>query len=188
MDNLELRVNQEPASATSRAIVIFPDLAPVEPLEAFRRRWDPLAERIAPHVTLVFPFVAALPDDELIAHAIAAIRGVPPFDMVLSEITGMNERFLIANIKKGNDPLIALHDQLYTGPLQRYLLREQTFVPHVTVGRVVDRHDFETALAEAADTHVAIETSVNVITVSSLPADGPVRILADVPLGVGVEQ
>lgn len=174
-------VASAPAVPTTRAVVVFPD-GGLAPLEEFRRRWDPLAERVGAHVTLMFPILDEISDDDLIAHVVSCVRGMQPFDILVQDITGTSEQYLFANVKQGNDPLIALHDRLYSGPLQRHLVRSQTFLPHVTVGRVVDREDFEAALAEAADARFSIRTRVTTLAVSKLEPTGPLRIIASVAL------
>ena len=97
-------------------------------------------------------------------------------------MTASEGEYLFLNVKQGNDALIALHDRLYTGPLEPHLSRRHTFVPHLTVGRVADRHGFETALAEAAASPVALETMVRAVSIYAIDADGTRRTAADLPL------
>jgi len=39
-----------------RAIVLYPKFDGLETIQSMRRKFDPLANYIAPHITLVFPF------------------------------------------------------------------------------------------------------------------------------------
>lgn len=59
-----------------RAIVILPRFEGLDRIEQFRRRYDPLASRIAPHITLVFPFESDLSADQLCAHMQQVIQGL----------------------------------------------------------------------------------------------------------------
>src|SRR5690242_2890498 len=98
-----------------RVVVVFPRFVNMEGIERVRRTYDPLAEGVPPHITLVFPFASALALEELVAHARAAVGGLRPFPIELREITGHEGEYLFLNVKRGNDALIALHDGLYTG-------------------------------------------------------------------------
>jgi N-acetylglutamate synthase-like GNAT family acetyltransferase len=84
-----------------RAIVIFPGLDDLRPILPFRRRWDPLAERIAPHLTLVFPFADPISAAGLRGHVAGAVRGFEPFPVRLAGVTGSEGEYLLVNVKQG---------------------------------------------------------------------------------------
>jgi hypothetical protein len=69
----------------------------------------------------VFPFDSELPTGQLRDHVQSCVAGLAPFPVRLSQVTGSEGEYLFLNIKRGNDELIALHDRLYTGPLERLL-------------------------------------------------------------------
>jgi 2'-5' RNA ligase len=133
----------------TRAIVIFPAFADGAPIERLRRAYDPQADFIAPHITLVFPFTSAIATEALAAHMRRVTRDLAPFELTLCEVTGQMEEYLFLNVKRGADHLIALHDRLYTGILTRYLAPEYTFAPHLTVGRLPTAERFALALVDA---------------------------------------
>jgi 2'-5' RNA ligase len=133
----------------TRAIVIFPAFADVAPIERLRRAYDPLADYIAPHITLVFPFTSAIATEALAAHMRRAIGNLAPFEVTLREVTGHMGEYLFLNVKRGADQLVALHDLLYSGILTRYLAPEHTFTPHLTVGRLPSAERFALALVDA---------------------------------------
>jgi 2'-5' RNA ligase len=133
----------------TRAIVIFPALADAAPIERLRRAYDPLADFIAPHITLVFPFTSAIATETLAAHMRRATRDVAPFEVTLRGVTGHMGEYLFLNVKRGADQLVVLHDQLYSGILTRYLAPDQTFMPHLTVGRLPTAERFALALVDA---------------------------------------
>ena len=83
-----------------RLIVIVPSLAEsaAETIATFRRRFDPLADLVPPHITLVFPFESSLSPDELRAHAQGAVRGVAPFPLRLAGITGSERAYLFLKL------------------------------------------------------------------------------------------
>jgi 2'-5' RNA ligase len=132
-----------------RAIVIFPTFVNAAPIELLRRAYDPLADFIAAHITLVFPFRSSMSTGALAAHMRRATRDLTPFEVTLREVTGHREEYLFLNVKRGADQLVALHDQLYSGVLTRYHAPDHTFTPHLTVGRLDSAERFALALIDA---------------------------------------
>lgn len=112
-----IRLDPSPGEAVDRptdqprAIVVFPSLDDLQPILPFRRRWDPLAELVPPHLTLVFPFNDPIAPVELRAHVAEVVRDFEPFAVRLSGVTGSEGEYLFLNVKQGNDTLIALHDR-----------------------------------------------------------------------------
>ena len=133
----------------TRAIVIFPAFAGAAPIERLRGAYDPLADFIAPHITLVFPFTSAIATEALAAHMRRVTRDLAPFEVTLREVMGHMEEYLFLNVKRGADQLVALHDQLYSGMLATYHVPEHTFTPHLTVGRLDSTERFALALIDA---------------------------------------
>jgi 2'-5' RNA ligase len=132
-----------------RAIVLFPKFNNIETIQTMRQKFDPLANYIAPHITLVFPFESDWSTQEIGDHVRRAINGVKRFAVQLGGFTGdQPDGYLFLRVKKGNDEIIDLHDRLYSGALQPFLYRKILYCPHVTVGRVGDLTAFEDALAE----------------------------------------
>jgi 2'-5' RNA ligase len=116
-------------------------------LADLRRCFDPQFNTVPSHLTLVFPH--RVRSDPLLRH-VESIAGVHrPFWVHLAGFAGSQNAWLFARVTRGNDDLIALHDDLYTGLLTTALDRTSIYVPHVTVGRV------DSASALAAALHAA---------------------------------
>lgn len=135
-----------------------------------------------PHLTLVFPFASDLTTAALEAHVAAAVEGIGPFPVELRGVTGEGDEYLFLNVKRGNDPLIALHDRLYTGPLAPFLSPRHTFVPHLTVGRLERPAAFAVALAQAARLGETFATVVREVAVYRIGADETRAVERVVPL------
>jgi 2'-5' RNA ligase len=157
-----------------RAIVILPKFDGLNRIDQLRRQFDPLASRIAPHITLVFPFESDLSADRLRAHIGQAVQGVAPFPVHLQGITGHDGEYLFLNVVRGNDPLIDLHDSLYSGPIAAHLRPEIPYHPHVTVGRLADRTEFSKALAVAREAAASFQTVVREIATVRIESDGEI--------------
>jgi 2'-5' RNA ligase len=169
---------------SKRVVVAFPRVESAgewRQILSVRDRFDPLAGAIPPHLTLVFPFEDALSDVALEQHLRSVVTDVPCFPVVLREITAHDDQYLFLNVKRGNDELIQLHDALYGGALAAHRLRVNTFVPHVTVGRL-PADQLPAALAATADLTGAIHASVDTISVYRIEPDGMRPVLLELPL------
>jgi 2'-5' RNA ligase len=166
-----------------RVIVVFPQFVNVEQIERVRRTYDPLEKGVPPHITLVFPFAGAQGLAELREHVGAVVAGMRPFPIELREITGHEGEYLFLNVKRGNDELIALHDQLYTGPLAEHRSWRHTYLPHLTVGRVADPAAFARAVRELRTVEEVFVAEVREVVIYCVGADGAREVEATLALG-----
>jgi 2'-5' RNA ligase len=155
-----------------RAVHIFPEFTNQHLIDELRVRYDPLQGLIPPHITLVFPFAADVSSDELAHHLSETAARFAPFAIALQGVTGAEGWYLFLNVKVGNDSIIALHDALYTGPLQGFLDRAHTYIPHLTVGRCEDDASWQRALAETEAITERFETVVDELVLERIEADG----------------
>lgn len=152
-----------------RAIILYPKFDGLETIQAIRRKFDPFANYIAPHITLVFPFESALSAEELRAHLHTALAGAKKFNVRLSGVTGdVRDGYLFLNVKQGNDEIIDLHDRLYSGALESFLYRKVTYCPHVTVGKVEDLPAFEAALSALDGITETFACEISQVTVENI--------------------
>lgn len=105
-----------------RCIMIFPEFNNGQIIDKLRGQYDPLAEHVRPHITLVFPFVSDIKTSELKEHILSALSGTTPFEVTLRGIIPVNSfaKYLFLTIVKGSEELIELHKRLYTGILEDY--------------------------------------------------------------------
>jgi 2'-5' RNA ligase len=164
-------------------IMIFPEREGLEAVEALRRRYDPLANQIPAHITLVFPFSTDLSQERLRRHLADAVRGMAPFPVRLRDVTGHEGEYLFLNVKRGNNAPFELHDRLYSGPLTAHRSNEHTFVPHLTVGRLPDREAFHAALEEVRNWPGELDVTVRSVSAYRIAEDGGRSIDLEVSLG-----
>jgi 2'-5' RNA ligase len=111
-----------------------------ERIQAIRRQYDPLYERIAPHVTLVFPAdIGDEAEDLFRFRRIAAEQAeiTLGFDRIEAATDPRTrDTFLYLQASDGRDVLIDLHRRLNSSAaLPR---AELDFTPHITLGRFDD--------------------------------------------------
>src|SRR5215218_7234155 len=131
--------------AMRQCVLLFPDLTNGYLIHRYRERFDPLANKIAPHVTLVFPFESAeVEGDALVDYVAERIRGMGSFDLEVPLPAVFEEGYVYLRIDSGAGRVRRMHDSLYAGDLRRLLRTEVEYVPHITIGRYADeRAEFE---------------------------------------------
>ena len=135
-----------------RVIILFPNFHNANIIENIRKKYDPLANYIDPHITIVFPFDSDISTNDLKLHFNKVLKGIKKFNIKLKDFTGdFRDGYLFLNVKKGNDNIIQLHDKLYSGILDNFLSRRVTYCPHLTVGKLPLQVKFDKALDKALD-------------------------------------
>ncbi|MBN2209563.1 MAG: 2'-5' RNA ligase family protein [Candidatus Coatesbacteria bacterium] len=165
-----------------RAILIFPRPGNLDEIEAIREKYDASYGKIAPHITLVFPFDSDIQSGELRTHVETVLGRCRPFPLRMQGITGQEGSCLFLNVVRGNDGVIALHRLLYSGMLARYRNLRYTFFPHLTVGRFSDEAAFEMALESLRACETTFETVVDEVSVTAIDARGCSVLQTVVPL------
>lgn len=130
-----------------RTIMIFPQFENGEKIDRIRRACDPLADKVRPHITLVFPFESVMTDAELSDLMDAALGAFSPFSLSLGRIGRHSDafgHFLFLPVQEGAQELRALHQRLYDTPL-RVFDAGLPYAPHLTVGRFDDAQALEAA-------------------------------------------
>jgi len=168
-----------------RAIVWFPPAELVADLESFRRLHDPLAAALPAHVTLVFPFAAALGAVQVAAHVRRAVARWPALPVRLQGLGHIHADWVHVRVTRGAEALTALHDRLYAGSLAPFLRPEFTYEPHVTIGRATGVHACDALLDEASRLRLdrPRDAIVRTVTLCTLRPDG--AIATDEEFGLG---
>lgn len=121
-----------------RTIMIFPRFENISEIEDIRKKYDPLAKLVRPHITLVFPFENEMSNDELSQFLEKKLSGIKPFEMALNGFSKQNDKFgnyLFLNVTKGIDEIKNIHNMLYEHELKRFDLGYE-YIPHMTVGKL----------------------------------------------------
>jgi hypothetical protein len=126
-----MRMSEESTESTLHAVVHYPNLSSGGVRE-FRRKYDPYSELIAEHLTLVFPVPMSL--EVIRAHVQTIAKKSQPFDIHITGLKKTWDHWMYLGLQEGNEEFIALHDQLYSGPLEQYLRTDLVFEPHVGLG------------------------------------------------------
>lgn len=170
-----------------RCIMIFPKFENREVIDNIREKYDPLANHVRPHITLVFPFESDIAAGDLKEHISSIVSGIAPFELILNGITPVHSfgKYLFLNIAKGENAIIELHKRLYTGVLEKYYpewLKGNFFLPHMTIGNFDNDNDFERAMNETKDVADSFKTTVNEVSVEIIDENEDSIIELVIPL------
>ena len=115
------------------ALVHYPEIN-TERIDLLRMKYDPQADLIAPHVTLIFPLPETIDEPALISHIEGVLLSWKSFPIRLAKLEKSFDDCLFLTPTEGADELTSLHDELYTGMLAAYKNSDIPYVPHVTLG------------------------------------------------------
>lgn len=153
-----------------RAIMIFPHFNNMEIINEIRKEYDPLAEKVKPHITLVFPFTSELSNAELIEWLNTALKDTESFKLKLTGFSKAEDRFgnyLFINIFEGKEEIINIHNALYNGILKEFKMK-YAYEPHMTVGKLKTKTDRDNALKKLEQCTNTFETVVDTITIEMI--------------------
>lgn len=164
-----------------RSILIFPEFED-EKIQELRKQYDPLWEKIPPHITLVFPFASELTVSRLHHHIEKILKNFPPFTVTLSDLSFEADGYIYLNVTEGAAEIRQLHDQLYQGILMSFLHPTLSYIPHVTVGRYLEEREVR---ARLADFDAEFTFQVQQIAMEEIQADESSKIIKTYKLTAG---
>ena len=143
------------------ALVHYPKIN-TEQIDLLRRRYDPQADLIAPHITLIFPLPETIEEPALISHIESVLHQRRPFPIRLKELKRSLDDYLFLTLTKGATEFIGLHEDLYSRILAGYKRADVPYVPHVTLGVFTGQPGaLANALAEAKQLQLDYKSVMN---------------------------
>jgi len=120
----------------SRGLVHYPEINTGK-IESFRKKYDPTHKLIRAHLTIVFRIGQLVSKQSFADHVRAVLKHWKPFNIKLNGFTKSWDHWLFLTLKKGNDKVIRLHDELYGGILTPYLRTDIQYIPHIGLGEFI---------------------------------------------------
>lgn len=156
-----------------RTIMVFPKFKNMEIIKNVRNKYDPLCNKVEPHITLVFPFKSILINEQIKDWMDFALKNTKPFEIELSGISKVNEtdsNYLFLNITRGQEIFINLNLALYKGILKEFKA-DIPYVPHMTIGKFETKQQLEDAYLNVVNISETFATLVDTITVEMIGPD-----------------
>lgn len=146
------------------AVVFYPK-GDLELIQNFREKYDPMAQVISPHITLVDPFSGI--SEEIIKQHLAKIaQQTTAFPVRIKALFTSFDKYLFLLVDDGEKQVIDLHKKLYSGVLSGYLQKDISFMPHITIGSFMKNNTFNEilyakALKEAEETNINLSCQLD---------------------------
>lgn len=154
-----------------RTIMIFPTFDNIGVIDQIREKYDPLANNVRPHITLVFTFESELDSNDLQVHLKRILSQFSPFKLKMGAFVEMNNvlgKYVFLLIDEGIQEIKAISKALYSDCLNSYKpgwLTEDSYLPHMTVGQCSTDHELETAFKDVQRIQAHFTTLVKTISV-----------------------
>lgn len=131
-----------------RVILIFPKFENMDIINEIRNNYDRLANLIAPHITLAFPFKDELSNEDLIKSLSSLLESYSPFKVTFKGVSLSFDNYIFLNCIKGNEEILKLHDEIYEKILPNHLNKDIAYIPHITLGQANNLDDLKDFNAE----------------------------------------
>ncbi len=130
------------------ALVYYPRIEHAG-FHTFRNKYEPYSFLIEDHIPLIYPVPDSIGEEGISKHIENVLNDWNPFEIHISGFEKTVDHWLMLILKKGNDLVIRLHDQLYQDILASYLQKDLPYVPHVGLGLFSkEAYDFNNPTAE----------------------------------------
>lgn len=165
----------------TRTIMIFPKFQNIDVIDKIRHRYDPLAELVRPHITLVFPFEDEMDNVKLNDYISSRINGFKPFTLTMSGVgrySDNNGGFIFLKVVQGREQVVQLHDRLYDGSLKQYL-KDIPYNPHITLGTFDNSENMDIAWEAVRDINEEFTCTVRGLSVEIIGENGESVIILE---------
>ena len=155
---------------TVRTIMIFPEFKNMEIIDKIRNQYDPLANLVRPHITLVFPFKSNMGNEELERILNVRLMPVKPFKLKLGGVSKQKDAFgnyLFLDVLHGMEELCCIHQILYENEFKRFE-SGLPYVPHMTIGKFPTANLLENAFNDIKSMDNTFSTIVNKVSVEMI--------------------
>jgi len=114
-----------------RDILIFPKFKNINKIQELRNKYDPLANLIAPHITIAFPFSDNISNEELIKKLTNLLKNFRPFTIVFKGISLSEDNYIFLNCMNGYQEIIDLHNEIYKQILEEVGFTKIEILPDI---------------------------------------------------------
>lgn len=155
---------------STRTIMIFPEFENMDVINDIRKKYDPLAGLVLPHITLVFPFNSELANKELNFYLKECLCDIQPFKVELKGFSKQETKYgnyLFLNVAQGMDPIRNIHDRLYKDKLKQFDAGYD-YIPHMTVGKVSSMELLDKAFDDVNKCNDKFSTVIKKISVEMI--------------------
>lgn len=150
--------------------MIFPKFENMEIIDNLRNQYDPLAQLVRLHITLVFPFENEMSNEELAEILEVRLKQVKPFEIKLRGISKHEDTFgnhLFIDVSQGAETIRSIHRLLYDNEFRAFDSGLH-YIPHITIGKFPTTELLNAAFNNVKFIDDSFSTIVNKISVEMI--------------------
>lgn len=154
----------------TRTIMIFPEFKNIDVINNIRKKYDPLADLVLPHITLVFPFHSEITNEELSLYLKECLSDIHQFEVQLEGFSKQEDKYgnyLFLNVVQGMGIIKNIHDMLYKDKLKEFDLGYE-YIPHMTVGKLSSAELLDKAFDDVSKCNDKFSTVIKKISVEMI--------------------
>lgn len=121
-------------------LVHFPNID-TELIDHVRKKYDPTVDMIEPHITVMFPISDDIDEIELIDHISSILNKWNAFSIQIRGLIKSWDHWLFLTLEQGNDDVVRLNRDIYSGMLAKYQREDIEFIPHISLGLFTEHND-----------------------------------------------
>lgn len=114
-------------------------------IDSFQKRYDPYHKLAGAHFALIFPTPDKLAKESLIEHVKNVLKNWKSFEVHIKGLEKSWDNWLFLTVQQGNDKLIKLHDELYSGIMTPFLRKDLKYSPHISLGLFTKNKNYNVA-------------------------------------------
>ena len=150
---------------------LCPSFSNMDIIEKWRKAYDPLYGLIPPHITLCFPFESEITTSELIHHMQTVLEDISCFKLVLNGYRMHKQEYLFLEVTAGRESIINCHQRLYSGKLKDYFEPNQSYAPHLTIGRFQSPELLKQAYSKVSQFDMIFESEITSVLLERIRPD-----------------
>lgn len=150
--------------------MIFPEFDNIDIIDGIRKKYDPLANLVRPHITIVFPFEMDITNDELSIIIENRFRDIESFEIEMHGFSKCENKFgnyLFLNVINGTEIITQLHDLLYSHEFSSFDLGIP-YIPHMTVGKLRTVDELNGAYDSVKENKTSFKSNITKISVEMI--------------------
>jgi 2'-5' RNA ligase len=154
--------------------MLFPQFENIKIINSIREKYDPLATKVRPHITLVFPFESNLLKEKIEDHCRKALSPMRPFKLKMGQAVLMDDGLIFLSVAEGGGEIKRMHRSLYTGVFEQYRphwLHGAAYLPHMTIGKAANKKSTTKYLEEFNRSGTRFSTIADTVSVEIINAD-----------------
>jgi len=118
------------------ALAYFPNID-TSLIDQFRRKYDPTVDLVEPHITILFPVPDIVGVESIIEHIKHVLATWSPFQIHIHGFHKSWDHCLFLTLEEGQNNIIKLNREIYTGILAQYRRTDIKYIPHISLGLFV---------------------------------------------------